>query len=137
VGKSRSGQKLHRGIIVDAALNNQAAVAVVGVSAKANVRYHHQPVDLRLEGSHSPLNHAVFPVSFAGPWVLLLGHTEQHDGGDTKLSNLLGFQQKLVRREMIDTRHGGNLLTDVLAGDNEHGVDKVVYRKPGLTNHTP
>ena len=82
------------------AVRDDAAVAVAGVLAEADVGDDEERGVGLLEGAHRLLDDAVGRVGLTGLLVLRRGYAEEEDGGNAELAQLLGLGGKLVDGEL-------------------------------------
>ncbi len=128
-------EEVQRGIVVHIAVDDDAAMAVVGVLAQADVSNEQQIGHAFLDGTHRLRDDPGVTVSARAHTVFLLGNTEQDHGGNPEVVDALAFFDRTVHRELYDARHAGDGLTDPRARDDEQRHDQVVDAQPRLTDH--
>ena len=125
VGDRGFGQQLDRDVVVDLAVADEAAVAVRGVLAEADVGDHGQVGVGLLQRPHRHLHDALVVVGAGAGLVLGGGDAEEQDRADPGGGDLGRLGDQLGDREALDARHRLDLLADPLAGDDEGGLDQV------------
>ncbi len=136
VGDRGFGQQLDRDVVVDLALADEAAVAVRGVLAEADVGDHGQVGVGLLERPHRHLHDALVVVGAGAGLVLGGGDAEEEDGADAGGGDLGGLGDQLGDREALDAGHRVDFLADVLAGDDEQRLDQVRRGEVRLSDQT-
>ena len=120
-------RELQGGVVVHAAVVDDAAVAVVGVLAHADVGgYQHAGV-VALDGAHRLLHDALGVVTLGAERVLLGGQAEEQHAADAKLGGLTDLLGHDIQRYLVAAGHGLDGLPDSVAVPHEHGV----YELPG------
>ena len=126
---------VQRRVVVDLALDDDAAVAVRRVFAEAGVDRQHQLRDRLLDRAQRALDDALVVPRLAADVVLLLGQAEQDHGRDAELRDLLRLAHDLVDRELELARQRRDLAAHALARADEQRVDEVVGRQRRLAHH--
>ncbi len=134
VGDRDFGQQLDRDVVVDLAVADEAAVAVRGVLAEADVGDHREVGVGLLEGADRHLHDALVVVGARAGLVLGGGDAEEEDGADAGGGDLGRLGDQLGDREALDAGHRVDVFADVLAGYYEEGLDQVRGRQVGLSN---
>src|SRR5439155_10371959 len=114
-------EKVHRRVVVDLAVLNHAAVAVVGVLAQAGVSDHQQ---LRHGPLHRPrrlLHDPLLIVRLRAGLVLRRGKTEENDAAEPEPPRPLRVLHQLVERGLTDARQRGDFPPDALPVACEQG----------------
>ena len=119
------GQQLEGGVVEDAVALDDAAVAVVGVLAEADVGDHAHLRDRVLDGADGLLHHPVVVVGLGAPGVLVLGDPEEDHRGDPHVPGGPDVLDRLVDRALGDAGHGLHRVHHALPGDHEHRVHEV------------
>ncbi len=134
VGDRRFRQQLDRQVVVDLAVADEAAVAVRGVLAEADVGDHGQVGVGLLQRPDRHLHDALVVVG-AGAGLVLAGRdAEEEDRADSGGGDVGGLGDQLGDREALDAGHRLDLLADALAGDDEGGLDQVRRGQLGLAD---
>ena len=107
---------------------------VVGVLAHADIGDDDELGQCRLQRADALLDDAVVAVGFATRLVLVLGDAEEHDGEDAEAVEFRALLHQFVHREAVLPRHGGDLLTDARAMNDEEGRDEVGGAERRLTD---
>ena len=123
-----------REVVVDLAVADEAAVAVRGVLAEADVGDHDQFGVGLLQRPHRHLHDALVVVGAGAGLVLGGGDAEEQDRADPGGGDLGRLRDQLRDREALDARHRLDLLADPLAGDDEGGLDQVLRGELGLAD---
>ena len=129
------GQQLHGGVVVHAAAGYDAAVAVAGVLAHADVADDDQPGLGLLDGADSLLDYAVFGVRPGAHIVLDARDAEQQDGGDAQVDDAAHLGGQPVDGELGDAGHRLHVHRAVPPVRNEDGIDEVADGDAGLADH--
>lgn len=135
MGEGLPGQELQGLVVVHVAVLDDAAVAVVGVLAHADVGDDRQPRHLFLQGPDRLLNDAVLGVGVAANGVLGLGDAEQDHRRHSQFINLLGLGHDMLDGLLVNARHGGNFFPDARAEGGKHRIDQVGGGEGGLADH--
>jgi len=131
-----AGQELEGGIVQDLPLPDDAAVAVVGVLAKADVGDDQEVLPQRpLDFPHSLLNDSGLVIGAVAQGVLLLRDAEEDHPGNPQRGDLLALPREPVYRPVIVARHRADLAAGVLLVRHEQRVDEVRRGKLRLTHH--
>ena len=115
-------------------LADEAAVAVRGVLAEADVGDHGQVRVGLLQRAHRHLHDALVVVGAGAGLVLGGGDAEEQERADPGGGDLAGLLDQAGDREALDARHRLDLLADALAGDDEGGLDQVGRGELGLAD---
>ncbi len=137
MGEGLGGEQLQGLVVVDVAVLDHAAVAVVGVLAQADIGDHGQLRNLGLDGADGLLDDAGVAVGVLAHGVLGFGDAEQDDRRNAELVDFPGFGHDVLDGLLVDPRHGRDLLLDPLAEGAEHRIDQVVDPQVGFTDHAP
>lgn len=135
MGERRSRNEVHALIVLHGAVHNDAAMAVGGIFAQADVRDH---LELRyrvFNGTNCLLDDPVRVVGVGAHLVLLGGEPEDQDGGNAQAGHLLRLRHDRVDGEVIAARHGGDLLPHATAGRSEERIDKAFDGELRLADH--
>jgi hypothetical protein len=124
-GLLRARQQLERGVVVDAAAAQLAAVPVVGVLAAADVRDAHETRRRLAEGAHRALDGPLVVPGRAALGVLVLRDAEEHHGGDALREGGGSRLGDEVGRLPRHTRHRRDRLLDALARTGEEREHEV------------
>src|SRR4029077_14259622 len=128
-------KQFQRRIVGHFAIFDQAAMAVIGIFAKADVRDDHQiefgPPD-RLDGA---LHDARRRISLRSALIFMFGNAKKDYAGDPEPFDFAAFLDQLVRRLQVDPRHGTDLHARAFARPNEHGINEAAGREAGLARH--
>ena len=135
---SLAGEQFERSVVVDIhatrGIVDDAAVAVTGVLAKANIG-NDQQVRRGLFGSRdSRLHDAVLGVGVAAGGVLFVRDTEQNHAAQAKLGCLRNVLCKRIWRKLELPRHRVDRPPQVLAGADEEWEHEVGRPQLGLTD---
>ena len=128
------GEQLDGDVVVDLAVAHEAAVAVRGVLAQADVGDHGQLGVGLLERPYRKLDDALLVVGAGAGLVLGGGYAEQQHGPDSGREDLLAFGDQLGDRQPLHAWHRGNLLAHAFAGNHEQRLDQVRRRYVGLAD---
>ncbi len=131
-------QQWKRRVIVDvdpaADLGQRSAMSVVGVFAEAQVG-DHQEIRRNLPGkADGLLDDAVVAGGGRAARVFVLRDAEEDDAGYTQFGDLGETFAQPVDRELILTRHRGNLAPEVSAVIDKQRVDQVERGELGFAN---
>ena len=127
-------QQVEGSVVLDLAVLDDAAVAVVGVLAQAGVGDHQQVRGLVLDGPYGFLHHAAVGVSFRAYRILGLGDAKQDHARDAQAPDDLGLPGRAVHRELRDAGHGGDGLLLVPPRADEQRIDEVPRTQRGLAH---
>ena len=142
-------QVLERLVVVEAAVGqalataalgfvaDDAAVAVVGILAHADVRHDDQLRRRCLEGADALLHNALGGKVLEAHRVLVLRQAEEDHSGHAQLHQLGRLGRQLVDGEMVHARHRRDLLSHALAVQQEEGMDEIVGREGRLAHQAP
>jgi hypothetical protein len=100
-------------------------VAVGGVLAEADVGDHGEVGVGVLQRADRHLHDPLVVVGAGADVVLVGGDAEDQHRFDPGRGDLAGVLHEVGDRVALDARHRGNLLADVLAGDDEGRHDQV------------
>jgi hypothetical protein len=78
------------------------------------------------------LSHALCVISAAPFGILVCRHTEEQDLVDAELQQLGYVIPDAVGAEAVLTRHGGDLLDDVLSLYDEKGLNETIHTDTAL-----
>ena len=134
VGDRGLGEQLDRDVVVDLAVADEAAVAVRGVLAEADVGDHGQVRVGLLQRPDGHLDDALVVVGARARLVLVGGDAEEQDRADAGGGDLGRLGDQLGDREALDAGHRVDVLADALAGDDEQRLDQVRGRQVGLAD---
>ena len=104
---------------------DDAAVAVAGVLAEADVGDDEQVGVVLLQVAHGGLDRRLVVVGLGPDLVLVLGNTEQQHRPDALLHRLADLFDQAVRREVVVARHRRDLVLDALPVAHEERVDEI------------
>ncbi len=136
VGDGTGGEPFERGVVVDVAVDDLAAVAVAGVLAVADVGDDDEFGVGGFDGADGLLDDAVVVVRAGGLLVLVLGDAEEDDAADAEGDALGAFLDEFVDGELEIAGHGVDRLADAFALDGEQGEDEVVGGEIGFADET-
>ena len=122
----RPGQQLQGRVVVDAAIvDDEAAVAVVGVLAEADVRNHGDIRGGLLDDAHGLLDYPIRLVGLTPHRVLVGRYPEEEDGGYVQLHDRSDLGQEAVERQAVHARHRPDFLLNVAPVGDEDRVYEV------------
>ena len=127
-------EQLERLVVGDLAVADDAAVAVRGVLAEADVSHQHQLGVLRAERAKRLLHDPVLVPGTGALVVLLVGHAEEEERLDAKPGQLAGLGDEVVDRV---TAHPGQILVPNRRGPGEERQHEVVEVEPRLAHQAP
>ena len=106
--------------------DDDAAVAVVGVLAEADVGDEDEGVEARdcLEGAESLLDDALLGIGSGGVGIFFGGKAEEEQAAEAESGAGFGFFDGFVDGEIEDAGHGGDFLADAFAGTDKERVDE-------------
>jgi hypothetical protein len=130
------GEQLERDVVVDRAVGaDDAAVAVRGVGAEADVGDHDQLGVGLLDRPHGELDDALVVVGAGARLVLLGGDAEQQHRRDAELLDRAGLLDRVRDRQPLDAGHRLDRRAAVGAELDEQRLDEVCRRELGLAHH--
>ena len=128
-----SRQLFDRGVVDDLVAVDDAAVAVRGVLAQADVGHDEEVADLALECAHGRSAPAHPDRAAAEPsGSFCVGQAEQDDRRHAVRLRGRGFLDGFVDRELKHAGHRADLPPDAVAFADEQRVDEAVGRQPRL-----
>ena len=134
VGDGGLGQQLDRQVVVDGPLADDAAVAVRGVLAHADVGDHDEVGVGLLQRAHRHLDHALVVVGAGAELVLGGGDAEEDHRADADRDQLGRLGDGLGDRQPLDAGHRLDGLAHRLAGGHEHRLDQVLGAQARLAD---
>src|SRR5690242_6576380 len=105
MGKGLLGQEFQGGVVVNIAVLDDAAVAVVGVFAHADIGDYRQVRYLLLQGPDRFLDDPGIGVGVAADSVLGFRNSEENDRRNPQLMDLLGLGDDILDGLLVDPRH--------------------------------
>jgi hypothetical protein len=140
VADGGAGEEIERGIVEDAglrsALIDDAAMAVGGVFAEADVGDHEELGQGFFEELHGLLDDAV-AMPCARSAVIFTGRKpEEQHGGNPKIECRGGVLNQFIWGKLKDAGHGGDGLTQFFAGPDEEREDELPGIQMGFGNET-
>src|SRR5207249_5684875 len=126
-------EQLEGRIVVDLAVLHDAAVAVVGVHAEADVDHEDEPRRRLADGPERARDDAARIGGAAAARVLPLRHAEEDDGRHAQVPEAPAFLGRAIDRALRDARHRPDRLLDPTAGNDEerlHELRRVDVRLP-------
>ena len=127
--------ELERRVVVHRFALEQAAVAVRGVFAEADVADEAHLGEVFFAGAQRLLDDAVFVVGLAAAFVLMLGDAEEEHGVHARAPHLFEDARKGVGAAAPLSRHRGDLFDDVLSLADEYRIDEHGGGEPRLRRH--
>ena len=112
----------------------ETAVAVIGVLAEAHVGDDDELRQGVLECADCLLYDTLVGEALEPVRVLGARDPEQEDGFQAERVELPRLGREPVDRALVDSRHRGDGPTDVVAGDDEEGLDEVAGLERRLTD---
>ncbi len=114
------------GVVVAGLASDDAAVAVRGVLAEADVGDEHERFcgGGLLEGAQAALHDAVVDPGAGAVLVFFGGKAEEQETADAECGAGFGFLHGFVDREVEDAGHGGDLAANAFAFAEEERVDE-------------
>src|SRR4029077_8684374 len=103
---------------------DHAAVAVIGVLAKANVGDDEKFEIGFADGFDGALDYSLGGERTCAARVFGLRQAEQNDSGNSQRLHFPALFNNLIRGLLINIRHGADFLADLAAGADEHGIDE-------------
>ena len=135
MGESLGCKQLEGLVVVDIAILDHAAVAVIGVLTHADVGDYQQFGNFGLNRLDGLLNDAGVGIGVLAEGVFFFWNTEEKDRRDTELIDLFSLGHDMLDRLLIDAGHGDDLFFDVFAKSREHRVDHIFRAQKSLTDH--
>ena len=137
MGKRFLGKQFKRGVVLDRAVLDHAAMAVAGILAEADVGDDRQVRHLVLDGLDRVLHNALVGVALAADLILMLGNAEEDDRGNAEALHFLAVLHQIVDGLLVVAGHGADLFFHALAVGHEQGVNEIIGRKLRLPHHAP
>jgi hypothetical protein len=114
-----------------------AAVAVIGVLAEADVGHHEHVVHLALDRANRRLHRRFRIVRERADVVLGVREAEQDHALHAVVLCCAHFVHRLVDREVEDARHRRHFTADAVAFADEQRQHEHVGRQPGFAHERP
>ncbi len=137
MGDGRKAQYFQRLVVEDIAFRERrigpaavagvqnAAVAVVGVFAEADVGDNEKLWQPVFEGASGLLDDAVRIEVFKSHRVFRGGEAKKDHGRNAQSGCFGRFRDRIINRKLVDTRHGWNGAADVSTVSDKEGVNKI------------
>ena len=103
------------------------AVPVRGIFAQADVSHDNYPRDILLDLLNRCLDDSVRTVGFGGELVTPRRDSEEENGRDPKIPDLLHLVRQAIDREMEVSRQGFNFFLHPFTMNDEERTDQVSY----------
>ena len=115
----------------------QAAVAVIGVLAEADVADDDEAGVVSFDRSNCALDDPVGVVGVRPGWIFPLGNPEEDRRSDAEAAKFVNLLAQPVDRDLVDVRHRGDLGAHIDAVSHEERVDEVARIQLRLADHVP
>src|SRR5256885_11349140 len=133
--RSLPGEELEGRIVVDVAILYQAAVAVVGILAEADVGDEEQARRRLADGAERARDDALGVGGAAPACILPLGHAEEDDGRHAQVPEPAALLGRALDRALRDAWHRRHRLLDPAPGHDEERLHELGRVDARLARH--
>src|SRR5262249_36629796 len=135
-GQRLLSENFQRGIVGDFIVFDDAAMAMVGVFAEANIGDDQQAQFRLANGFDGALHNAVFSQRTCTSRVFRFRESEKDHPGDAEVLDFAAIFGNAVGRLLEYAGHGTDLLSDAAAWADKHWIDKACGGEARFANQS-